>query len=244
MATEPSNLRHLFGETPTPAIDVSTVIRRSRARRAPRVLGAGAFAVLAVGAIAYGGFSGIAGFGGATASDAGGAEPMAESMQSAEDASDGSGDAQTLYGEEKSSVSVGELFRCGEAVLEIPASELGVVLSLSVPTVVDAGAASIPVSVSVVNESAGRVEARVSATPAVAVLSGGVVVAIAEAGLPTTTVDLGPGESFAYEPGKVPLSCDGQPVQPGTYEVQAAVDTSAVSGRPWATGPTQRVLIQ
>ena len=236
MATEPSNLRHLFGETPPPSIDVSSVIRRSRARRAPRVLGAGAFAVLTVGALAYGGFAGLAGFGGGTASDAGGAQPMAESMQSSED--------KAAFGEAGSSVSVGELFRCGEPVFEIPPSELGVMLAVRAPTVVDAAAASIPVTVSLRNDSAQRVETTVSATPALALVSGDVVVATTPPGLITTMVDLGAGETFDYETAVLAQSCDGEPVPPGEYELHAAIDITAVSGRPWATGPTQTVTIE
>lgn len=235
MAPEPSNLRHLFGDTPTPDIDVSTVIRRSRARRAPRVLGAGAFAVLAVGAIAYGGFSGLAGGNDMTASDAGGSAPMAESMDS--------GETQSLYGDAKSSVPASDLFRCGEPVFEIPASELGLVLAVSAPVVVDASAASLPVDVSLVNEGAERVEASISASPSLALVMDDVVVATAAGAPPTTTVDLKVGESFAYETTSLMLACDGEPVAPGDYEVLAAIDTSAVSGRPWATGPTQRVTI-
>ena len=65
MASEPSNLRHLFGDAPQQSIDVSSVIRRSRARRAPRVLGASAVAVVTLGTVLYGGFAGLAGLGAA-----------------------------------------------------------------------------------------------------------------------------------------------------------------------------------
>jgi len=117
MASEPSNLRHLFGETPTPSIDVSSVIRRSRARRAPRLLGAGAIAVLAVGGIAYGGFSGLAGLDGAsTASDSGGAAPMSESSTSSEK------DAQTQY-------SVGD--ECGGPVTDLAPGAVSAELAVS-----------------------------------------------------------------------------------------------------------------
>src|SRR3954468_18250544 len=88
MAAEPT-LRHLFGDPPPPeAIDVSSVIRRSRARRTPRVIGAGTLGALAVCAIAYGGFSGLAALNQSTASDAG-SGPMAvegESFSSMEGA--------------------------------------------------------------------------------------------------------------------------------------------------------------
>lgn len=236
MATEPT-LRHLFGETPEPAIDVSSVIRRSRARRAPRMLGAGAVAVLAVCTVAYGGFAGLSGFGSSmTASDSGGAAPMAESMESSKD-------DMTFLGD-GSSVSVGELFRCGEPVPEIPPSELGVVLAMTVPSVVDAGAASFDATVSIVNEGPQPVVATASSVPAFALTSGGIVVARSAPGPMELPAHLEPGESYAYGAVPVSLSCDGEPVPAGDYEVHAAIDISAVSGRPLAAAPTQRLTVE
>ena len=55
MATEP-NLRHLFdAPQPASAIDVASVVRRSRARRVPKVLGVAGVSVLAIGGLVFGG---------------------------------------------------------------------------------------------------------------------------------------------------------------------------------------------
>lgn len=242
MASEPSNLRHLFGEpSPTPAIDVSTVIRRSRARRAPRVLGAGAFAVLTVGALAYGGLAGLAGLGGVTASDAGGAAPMMES----EDGATSSMEGDTGFMDAKSSLAVADLVRCGEPVAEIPSSGLGLVLTVAFPSEIDADAASVEGTVTLTNDGAERVVATVSETPVVALVDDGTVVSAAAGGFGAKAIDLDVGESLDYAATFTPTACGGvSPLPAGDYEVLAAVDLSPSSGQPWLTSPTQRVTLR
>src|SRR5437773_1709862 len=79
MATEP-NLRHLFDAPQPPSgIDVAAVVRRSRARRAPKMLGALGVSTLAIGGLLFGGIQvGLAGFGTTAASDSAGSAPKVE----------------------------------------------------------------------------------------------------------------------------------------------------------------------
>ena len=242
MADEPT-LRHLFGEPPPPtAIDVSSVIRRSRARRAPRILGTGALAVLAATTIAYAGFSGLAGFSGATSSDAGGAAPMAESGVA--------GDEKDMASESLSS-AVSDLYRCGEPVFDIPQNELGLVLSVDFPSPVDVSASSIEGVVTVTNEGDDAVVVIASSAPALALTAGDLVVWRADAGLSTRSLDLAPGESAAYDASFSPVACGPgaeSALPAGEYELHAAIDVGAEDGqspgRPWASGPPQRLTLR
>lgn len=238
-------LRHLFGESPAPDIDVSRVIRRSRARRAPRVLGAGAFAVLAVGAIAYGGFAGLAGLTGGTASDAGSA-PMME--ESGEDLSATSGSLHK--GTQGLSV-------CAQPVATIPPSETGLILSVKFPSVGEVGAASVDGIVTMTNRGTETATWSTEFAPTITVSQGGIVVWHSHvADEVSTPIDLDPGESVDYPASFTPVVCDLDDEQPGAfrsdlpsappgqYEVSAAIDvygngTTAIIG-----GPSQTVTLR
>jgi hypothetical protein len=242
MADEPT-LRHLFGEPPpAAAIDVSSVIRRSRARRAPRILGTGALAVLAATTIAYAGFAGLAGFNGATSSDAGGAAPMAESGVAGEEKD---------YSSQSLSSAVSDLYRCGEPVFDIPQNELGLVLSVDFPSPVDVAASSIDGVVTVTNTGNDAVVVIASSAPALALTADDLVVWRAEAGLSTLSLDLAPGETFTWDTSFSPLSCgpdDGPTLSAGDYELHAAIDVGTedgqIPGRPWASGPSQSLILR
>lgn len=227
MASEPSNLRHLFGETPTPSIDVSGVIRRSRARRAPRLLGAGAVAVLAVGGLAYGGFSGLAGLGGAsTASDSGGAAPMMESDE-----------GMTSMTDDARQKGTDGLSLCGAPVAEIPPSETGLMLSVAFPSAASVGAASIDGVVTMTNTGTSMVHGSTEFAPTITLSQAGTVVWHTPTAEGTsTTVDLAPGESIDFAASLEPVVCapeddepgafraDLPPAPAGEYQVSAAID--------------------
>ena len=242
MADEPT-LRHLFGEPPPPtAIDVSSVIRRSRARRAPRILGTGALAVLAATTIAYAGFAGLAGFNGATSSDAGGAAPMAESGVAGEEKD---------YSSQSLSSAVSDLYRCGEPVFDIPQNELGLVLSVDFPSPVDVAASSIDGIVTVTNAGSDPVVVVASSAPALALTADDEVVWRGDSGPSTQSLDLAPGESFAYDTSFSPVACgpgEVSSLSAGAYELHAAIDVGTedgqIPGRPWASGPSQSLILR
>jgi hypothetical protein len=208
VASEPSNLRHLFGDAPAPSIDVSSVIRRSRARRAPRVLGAGAVAVLAIGTLAYGGFAGLAGLGGtSTASDSGGAAPMMES--------DG---GMTSMAEDSRQKGAEGLSLCGAPVAEIPPSETGLVLSVAFPTEAAVGAASIDGIVTMTNTGTQTVHGTAELSPTVTLSQDGTVIWHShDAVIVTTMIDLGPGEALDFDASLTPVACAPQDDQPGAF---------------------------
>jgi hypothetical protein len=245
MADEPT-LRHLFGDPPpAPTIDVSNVIRRSRSRRAPRILGAGALSVLAATTLVYAGFSGLSGLADSTASDAGGAAPMSESGVAGDEKNFSS---ESLY------AASSDLFRCGQPVFEIPENELGLELSVDVASPVEVTSASIDGTVTVTNGGDDPVSVVASTTPTLALTADGIVVWRSQAGLTQRSLDLEPGDTFDYDVSFSPTVCvpngaeRSAALPAGEYELHAAIDVGTADGQspgaPWASGPPQPLTLR
>ena len=245
MAEEP-NLRHLFGQAPTPAIDVSSVLRRSRARRAPRILGAGVFAVLAVGAVAYGGFAGLAGLGGATtASDAGGAEASEETDAQLWSTADDTGAAKT------STIAF-----CGAPLSPAAANDTGLVLSVDFPDSAKVDAESVPGRATLTNAGLEPFTGSTFTTPMIMLSRDDTVVWHSFPARETMPIDLDPGESIAFEASFTPAVCgpeddldgamrDELPAPAaGEYEVSAATDVYGTGGITVLGGPPQTIALQ
>lgn len=246
MASEPSNLRHLFGETPASSIDVSSVIRRSRARRAPRLLGAGAVAVLAIGGLAYGGFSGLSGLGGvSTASDSGGAAPMEDSDSELWSTADDSNAAKIT--------TVGF---CGSPTTPLAVIETGLELSVDFPAVAKVGAASVGGVATLTNTGQEPVVGSTFAAPMITLSRDDTVVWHSFPNRKPLPLDLDPGESIAFEASFSPAVCgpeddlngamrDELPAVPaGDYEVFAETDVYSAAGTTLVRGPSQAITLE
>lgn len=238
MATEP-NLRHLFDAPQSPAgIDVEAVVRRSRARRAPKMLGALGVSALAIGGLVFGGIQvGLAGFGTTTASDSAGSGPKVESGAGALDS------ARAPYAL--------ELAACGAPVASTVAdSEL--TLAVSFPTAVAPGE-SVEGTVTLTNTGAERLTGQTGSAPAIA-LSRDNVVVWHSAGPPVqlaVDLDLEPGESVQYTAAFDARACsvdddsrtDLPAAEPGQYQVSAAIDFTDEHGDHLVTGPAETITV-
>lgn len=259
MANDPSPIRHLFGEAPASDIDVSAVIRRSRARRAPRVLAAGSLAVLALGTVAYTGFSGFAVLGQSTATDmasessnggdTAGSFPLTESF-----------DNESFSDDNRYSSESAALGACGGPVAALAQNESGLMLSLAFPSTAKAGAASIEGVVTMTNSGTSSVAGSTSDSPVVALVADGTIVSLVA---PTTEAPqreftLEPGESLDFAAAFSPVSCGqhgevfpatGPPAPTGVYEIIAALSVSEAgddsgTSQSSVTGPPQRVTLE
>ena len=246
MAPEPSNLRHLFGEAPPTGIDVSSVIRRSRARRTPRLLGAGTLAVLALGTIAYGGFAGLSSLGGSSASDAG-AAPAAESSEQ----------GMGLMADGAARSTAEQLNLCGGPVAEIPPSETGLVLSVAFPAEAEVGATSIDGVVTMTNTGPEAVAGYTGPAPAVVLSRDGTVVWHSNGPVVQLAREtaLDPGESLEFAASFTPVVCSAEddangfrddlpPAPAGEYQVSALIDLTTETAESLVSGPAAQVILR
>ncbi len=255
------DLRHLFGEAPTPAIDVAEVARRSRARRVPKVLGIGAAGVLALGGFGVIGVQalGATQFGGATsqiATDAGAAAPLAGSATS--------GDVSSSEGAMSSGTSGGAIKRapadrinlCTGTLAEVAPSQLGLTLAVDFANG-STGTAPIEGTVTMTNTSSATIVGYTAASPAITLSRDGIVLWHSNGPMIALAaqVDLAPGESMTYQASFTPVKCgvdddlaegfsDSLPALPaGDYQVSAAIDVMGDFAADLVTSPTETVTL-
>ena len=252
MASE-SELRERFqeGTQPSGRIDVDAVLRRSRARRRPRIVLAGAGSVLAIAAIAVpaalGSFSTT---GSNTALIAGAGDGGAE-YSAPEAADSGTELAFDRPPAEK-------LNLCSAPVAEVPPAENGLVLTVE-PVTASAAARGIPTIVTMTNTGSEPVSGTTAGLPAMTLSQGGVT--LWHSNGPQTMiaipVELAPGESLQYPATFEPVRCnvedDGAEtfredlpgVGAGLYQLSAAIDFTRNDGSfiDLVTGPAVRVSL-
>lgn len=253
--TSEDELRDLLAsENITHGIDPKRVIARSRARRLPKQLGAGAIGTLAVVGLTVGGLQ-LAQPQQATDSAItmeSGAAPEAEDSQ--------------LYSDEAKRPSALDINRCGEPLAEYASSAYGLVLSVTAPSTAAVTDQSVPVAVTLTNSGQERVVGTAGPFPAITLAQDGstvwhTVVVDLPAPFP---VDLAPGASMEIPGGFVqPQRCetgrDDQiqsgglpPLAPGEYQVTAALDflpdasmpQLATPGLDLVTGPPATIVLQ
>ena len=230
MPTEPNNLRHLFSAPQPPsAIDVAAVVRRSRARRLPKVLGITGVGVLAIAGIAVGGLQ--LGGGVSPASDAAG--------MSAESAPMDGGAADQTFSDTIKRAPAEKLNLCTGAVAQLDsASPLMLTVSFADAT---AGAASVEGTVTMTNTGTDAVAGYTAASPAITL---------------AREVSLAPGESMEYAASFTPVVCgvdddlaesfraDLPAAAPGEYQVSAAIDVLGDYNALLVTGPAQTITLR
>lgn len=246
MPTDPT-LRHLFSAPQPPStIDVAAVVRRSRARRLPKVLGATGIGVLAIAGIVVGGLQ----LGGAPSpeSDAAGSAPTTLELES-----DG---AQSLMDSTKRAPAE-KLNLCGGPVSEVDSSATGLVLSVSFADA-PASAASVEGTVTMTNTGVDAVTGYTAASPAITLARDGLVIWHSNGPMIDLAreVSLAPGESMDYTASFTPVVCgveddeaesfrDDLPAAPvGEYQVSAAIDVMGEFDALLVSGPAQTITLR
>lgn len=264
MPTE-SELRKQFhedepgGSAGRGAIDVDAVLRRSRARRRPRVVAAAVVSSLAVIGIVVPVSISIAGTRSASSLlDAGAA--------SAPHAAQSSGGPVHLGGE---STNGSDASGSGAAIKRAPADKInlctgavatpapaddGLVLTVA-PVDAAASARDIPVTVTLTNTGTQRVTGSLSPFPALTLSRDGIVLWHSNGPVPSLAqeIDLAPGASTTFSTSFQPLVCgvtddeqeafreDLPAAGPGSYQVSAAIDMTPATAD--ANGQISAVLV-
>jgi hypothetical protein len=244
--TDPT-LRHLFAATPPPGtIDVAAVVRRSRARRLPKVLGVTGVSALAIGGLVFGGLQ-VAG-GGFLASDAAGT-----SAETFELPADGAMSSEAA--DEVKRAPAENLNLCTATVASVNSRATNLTLSVDFADAA-AGTATVEGTVTMTNIGTDVVTGYTAASPAITLARDGVVVwhsngvAIELA----REISLAPGESIEYAAAFAPVVCgveddrtgfrsDLPAAPPGTYEVSAAIDVMGEFDALLVTGPAETVTL-
>jgi len=227
MPTE-SELRDLLSRPqPSNTIDTDAVIKRSRARRLPQQLAAGAIGTLAILGISVVGVQTLR----LPDQSATTATELESALALPEDA---------LVDDGIERAPAERLNLCEGTVAGTVPSRFGLQLDVELPRSAQAGADVIIGMVRLTNTGSERVTGTTGATPAVTISENGIVRWHSNGPtiLSLVSVDLAPGESLTYEASIVPVRCsvdddlaesfpaDLPPLASGVYELSAAVDFS------------------
>ena len=250
MPTEPTEptLRHLF-DAPQPdhQIDVAAIVRRSRARRTPKVLATAGLSVLAVGGILLGGIQLAGGVGPSIQTEAGSAADESTLAAPEGAINDDAGDAK------RSAASA--MNQCGAAVIEPAPSETGLVFSVDFADAA-VGADLVNGIVTMTNTGPRAWFGYTAAEPTITLAQNGIVVWHSNGPMIELAreVDLAPGESLEYTASLVPVVCapedegefrDSLPAAPaGEYQVSAAIDLMGEFDAQLITGPARTVTLR
>jgi hypothetical protein len=268
MPTE-SELRQQFhgdepgGSIDRGSIDVDAVLRRSRARRRPRVAAAAVVSSLAVIGIVVPVSISIAGTHVTTAALDAGSAASAPAGPAAGEAIGGSDASGSLSGGSSKRAPADKINLCTGPLATPAPAEDGLVLTVA-PVEAAASARDIPVTVTLTNTGAQRVTGSVSPFPAVTLSRNGIVLWHSNGAVPSLAqeVDLAPGASTSFSTTFQPVVCgvrddeqesfrDDLPAAgPGSYQLSAALDltpaTADASGQIAAvlvSGPTSLVTL-
>jgi hypothetical protein len=236
-------------------IDLHAVLTRSRRRRMPRQIAAGATLTLATGGIVLGGFA-LANSPGSATSSSGSAAmedtpDPASGDESTGDSSTGdpaTGDTATSEPTTGASAdgdgslrAAEQLNACGERVAEVEPAASGLVVTPHFPAEATAGATQIEGTVTLTNAGDERVRGTTGARAAITLSRGGTVQWHTNGAQNSIGigVDLEPGESMEYAATLDAVSCSSEedldPLEPpknlpaadpGEYQVSAAIDIS------------------
>jgi hypothetical protein len=254
VATEP-NLRHLFN-APQPAsvIDVASVVRRSRARRVPKVLGITGVSVLAIGGLVFGGVQ-VLGYSPVTASDTAGSG-LAEDSSAADSPMMSEAGGYFTYGDDSKRAAAASLNLCSAPLAEVAPSATGLVLSVRFADS-PAGSAVVDGTVRMTNTGTQTLTGYTAGAPTITLSRDSVV--LWHSNGPTTEVarevSLAPGASIEYAASFTPVVCgveddsresfrtDLPAASPGQYEVSAAIDFMGEFDAELVTSPASTISL-
>lgn len=248
-----AELRQLLGESATPApLDTKDVIRRTRARRLPRQLAAGAVTSLAILGIGVATLTGLTNLRQGTDTAITLEAPESDNQAG----SDGAASDESI-----ALAPATKLHACGAPLAEVATSSSGLVLTVEFPETAAVGADLIAGIAVLTNTGASRITGTTAVSPSITVSSAGVVVWHTNGPIDSSgvVVDLGPGESIRYEAWFEPVRCDsedestesfraGLPVlAAGTYDLSAAIDLfpeSPTGTVEVVTGPASSIRLE
>lgn len=247
----------LQGGNPSGEIDLDAVLRRSRRRRRPRVLLAGAAGVLAVAAIVVPvSVSAINGQGFGVSSTASGADTAAEPEAATGESGDSGDSAYSDQALQRAPAD--KLNLCTGALSGVAPAESGLVLTVAA---VEAAATetAIPVVVSLTNTGNERITGTTAANPAITLSREGITLWHSNGPqiMMAVVVDLAPGASMQYETTFEPVVCgiaddEGESFRtdlpaagPGDYGLSAALDLLSDNGvSELITGPVTPITLR
>lgn len=253
-------IRSLFPDDNSHArpIDLDSVIRQSRNRRRPRQVAVGVISTLAVGGILLAGFQGLGALNSPTATIAGSA-PEAGATDSGPSATEGTtlADPSAPTGAIKRAPA-DRINLCTGTLADVAPSESGLELSVHFD---DAKATNSPVSgtVTMTNTGSKTLEGYTAASPAITLSQDGIVLWHSNGAMiaSATIVDLAPGESLDYPASFTPVTCgveddlsdtgfreDLPVVDPGKYQLSAAIDFSGDFDADLVTGPLSTITLK
>ena len=245
--TEPT-LRHLF-DAPQPdhQIDVAAIVRRSRARRAPKVWATAGASVFAVGGILLGGIQFAGGVEPSLEIDAGSAADES-TLASPEGAMSDAGDGVKRW-------AASEMNLCGASVVEPAQSDSGLVFSVDFADA-SVGSDIVNGTVTMTNTGTQSWFGYTAAEPTITLAQNGIVVWHSNGPMIELAreVNLAPGKSLEYTASFVPVICapedEGEfrtdlPAAPvGEYQVSAAIDLMGEFDAQLITGPPRTVTLR
>lgn len=253
MPTE-DDLRQLLAAADAPnRIDAKQVIRRSRARRLPKQIAAGAGGALVLASVTVLGVQSIDLTPGQDS-----AAPMMSQESEASDASTGAADESAFAAKR---LPADRINLCGFPLMDTSPSQFGLVLDVAFPATAPADAASIDGTVIMTNTSDEPVTGTIFVAPSITLSQDGMTLwhtnnpEFAE-----TAVDLAPGAALQFPVSFEPVRCEPQddelesfrpglpPVGPGDYELSAALDFSpavptATTELDLVTGPRSPITL-
>lgn len=246
------DLRDLFADAPAPGgIDARAVVRRSRARRLPRQLAAGAvgaLAVIGIGVLVVPAFQ---------------PQEQAAMLSERDDAAEA---PMETYAEDALKRAPAEkLNLCGATVAEPVTSMYGLQLDVVFPESAPATGEPVVGAVLLTNAGADRVIGTTAPVPAITLSQNGIVLWHTSGALDSSAVavDLQPGASLEYPASFEPVRCSAAddalpqfpaglpPLGPGAFEVSAAMDFAPDPSMPsptteldLVTAPGEPVILQ
>ena len=222
------DLKRMFDESTAPnTLDPNRIIAKSRARRVPRQVAAGAVGALAVAGIFVVAIQGLP------------LNQQSSTISSADaPASDSAG------GSELSDIKrapAEKINLCGGPLAEVAPSAYGLQFDLEFPATAPVGNGPIEGTVRLTNTSDRHVSGSTAATPAITLSQDGVVLWHSNGPMimSLAIVDLEPGQSMTYQASFTPVRCDvaddtaesfrdDLPALPvGDYQLSALIDFSA-----------------
>jgi hypothetical protein len=254
-----SELRDLLSSAHAPHdLDAQRIIARSRRRRLPRQLAAGAVSVLAVAGISVV----------AIQTSLVSQPPSTVSMidQSAEGGAAPEASTDSSADSTIKRAPADRINLCEAPLADVAPSTLGLQLDVAFPATAPVGTDPVVGAVRLTNTGTQTVSGTTSTVPAITLSSEGVVLWHSNGQLDTTerAVTLAPGESIEYEASFVPVRCtvdddraeqfraDLPAVTAGDYELSAALDflpdtpptDGSTPGLDLVTGPLSTIALQ
>ena len=256
MPTE-DDLRNMFASADGPVehgIDANRVIRRSRARRLPKQLAAGAGGALVLVGVTVLGVQSL---------DLGGPVTTADAPMSQESSDSDAGSAQDESAFSTKRAPAEKLNLCGGPVTDFEPNFIGLVLDVVFPATAPASSERIEGIVIMTNDTTETVTGSTLVDPTITLSQDGVTLwhSNGATDLVATPVDLAPGASMQFTASFEPVRCEAEddaldafrpnlpPVGAGTYELSAALDFSSdqVTATPEAfliTGPRMPITLE